>query len=118
SKFNICILINLIHCLTSFVIEGGVSMRMFWGGPIRGDKYDSPGSMSEGHFEILLSLTPINSQKVKLALKDYFVDGCTRKKACDRNNVSQGYFSISMRKVMQTNRLVASIAEFYMPKRF
>ncbi|EFC4474861.1 PapB/FocB family fimbrial expression transcriptional regulator [Escherichia coli] len=67
---------------------------------------------------ILLSLTLINSPKVRLALKDYFVDGCTRKKACERNNVSQGYFSISMRKVMQTNRLVASIAGFYIPKQF
>ncbi|TGH36351.1 PapB/FocB family fimbrial expression transcriptional regulator [Escherichia coli] len=74
--------------------------------------------MSENHFEILLSLTPINSQKVRLALKNYFVDGCTRKKTCERNNVSQGYFSISMRKVMQTNRFVASIAEFYIPNRF
>ncbi|WP_425364768.1 PapB/FocB family fimbrial expression transcriptional regulator [Escherichia coli] len=67
---------------------------------------------------ILLSLTLINSPKVRLALKDYFVDGCTRKKACERNNVSQGYFSISMQKVMQTNRLVASIAGFYIPKQF
>ncbi|HAV1607795.1 TPA: transcriptional regulator [Enterobacter hormaechei subsp. steigerwaltii] len=93
-------------------------MKLIWAKPIRGEKYDLPGSMSEDHFEILISLTPINSQKVRLALKDYFVDGCTRKKACDRNNVSQGYFSISLRKVMQTNRLVASIAELYLAKRF
>nr|WP_274539511.1 PapB/FocB family fimbrial expression transcriptional regulator [Escherichia coli] len=85
---------------------------------MRGEKYNSSKNMSENHFEILLSLRSINGQKVRLALKDYFVDSCTRKKTCDRNNVSQGYFSISMRKVMQTDRLVASITEFYMPKRF
>ncbi len=34
-------------------------MRIFWGGPIKEDKYDSPGSMSEAHFDDI-ALTDTN----------------------------------------------------------
>ncbi|MCV5900549.1 adhesin biosynthesis transcription regulatory family protein, partial [Escherichia coli] len=41
--------------------------------------YDTPGSMSDAHFEILAALSPVNSKKVILALRDYFVLGLTRR---------------------------------------
>lgn len=88
-------------------------MRMYWGTPIKGDRYNAPGSMTEEHFNQLILITSINSQRVIFALRDYFVEGCTRKQACERNNLSQGYFSISMRKFIQTNELVAGIVEYY-----
>ncbi|ELB8003538.1 TPA: transcriptional regulator [Escherichia coli] len=56
--------------------------------------------MSENHFEILLSLTPINSQKVRFVLKYYFLDGCSKKNTSDRNNVYQGDFSVILRKII------------------
>ncbi|HCL7979515.1 PapB/FocB family fimbrial expression transcriptional regulator [Escherichia coli] len=92
-------------------------MKICWRPAIKGERYNLPGSMTEEHFDKLISLTPINSRKVTLALKDYFVNGYTRKNACDKNNVSQGYFSISVRKLMRTNNMVASIVEFYILSR-
>ncbi|HFI1539233.1 TPA: PapB/FocB family fimbrial expression transcriptional regulator, partial [Escherichia coli] len=73
--------------------------------------YDTPGSMSDAHFEILAALSPVNSKKVILALRDYFVLGLTRREACENHDVAQGYFSVSLRKLLETNRLVAELAE-------
>ncbi|HAU8119999.1 TPA: transcriptional regulator [Escherichia coli] len=60
---------------------------------------------------ILAALSPVNSKKVILALRDYFVLGLTRREACENHDVAQGYFSVSLRKLLETNRLVAELAE-------
>ncbi|EFN3859252.1 transcriptional regulator, partial [Escherichia coli] len=44
---------------------------------------------------------------------DFFVHGKSRKEACERHNVAQGYFSISMRKFLMINSTVAKLAKFY-----
>ncbi|WP_280176309.1 PapB/FocB family fimbrial expression transcriptional regulator [Escherichia coli] len=77
--------------------------------------YDTPGSMSDAHFEILAALSPVNSKKVILALRDYFVLGLTRREACENHDVAQGYFSVSLRKLLETNRLVVELAVYYQP---
>ena len=46
-------------------------------------------------------------------MEDFFFHGKSRKEACERNNVAQGYFSISMRKFLKINNIVAQVAKFY-----
>ncbi|HAY0237691.1 TPA: adhesin biosynthesis transcription regulatory family protein [Escherichia coli] len=82
-------------------------------GTLSRDRYSSPGSMSIEHFRCLIEISSINSQKVISAMEDFFVHGKSRKEACERNNVAQGYFSISMRKFLKINSAVARVSKFY-----
>ncbi|EFH2540535.1 transcriptional regulator, partial [Escherichia coli] len=43
-----------------------------------------PGKMSEMHFWLLVEISPIHSEKIILALKDFLVMGYTRKEVCER----------------------------------
>ncbi|HBA9158828.1 TPA: hypothetical protein J1300_004649, partial [Escherichia coli] len=45
-----------------------------------------------------------------------FVHGYTRKEACEKHNVSQGYFSICIRKVNFINDTVGYLIKYYLPK--
>ncbi|HGW6410495.1 TPA: PapB/FocB family fimbrial expression transcriptional regulator, partial [Escherichia coli] len=36
-----------------------------------------------------------------------------RKEACEKNEVAQGYFSIILRKVLETHEIVKSIIRYY-----
>ncbi|MGT9631022.1 PapB/FocB family fimbrial expression transcriptional regulator [Escherichia coli] len=47
------------------------------------------------------------------ALEDFFVHGMTRKDACDKHKVAQGYFSISMRKFIKVNNTVSHLTRYY-----
>ncbi|EFN7493756.1 TPA: adhesin biosynthesis transcription regulatory family protein [Escherichia coli] len=69
--------------------------------------------MSVEHFRCLIEISSINSQKVISTMEDFFFHGKSRKEACERNNVAQGYFSISMRKFLKINNIVAQVAKFY-----
>ncbi|XBY10275.1 PapB/FocB family fimbrial expression transcriptional regulator [Escherichia coli] len=47
-----------------------------------------------------------------LALRDYFVLGLTRREACEKSRCgTRLFFSVSLRKLLETNRLVAELAE-------
>ncbi|EHZ9981839.1 transcriptional regulator [Escherichia coli] len=83
---------------------------------VSGERFSKPGSMTQEHFDLLIKIAPINSNKVKLALCDYFVHGYTRKEACEKHNVSQGYFSICIRKVNFINDTVGYLIKYYLPK--
>ncbi|BCG34669.1 TPA: transcriptional regulator [Escherichia coli] len=91
-------------------------MRISLNEKIKGERFNTPGNMSREHFILLIELSPISSEKVRLALYDFFVDGVTRKEACTRHNVSQGYFSISVRKFIQVNDRVTKAVKYYLPK--
>ncbi|MFO6428140.1 PapB/FocB family fimbrial expression transcriptional regulator [Escherichia coli] len=49
--------------------------------------------MSELHFWLLIEISPIHSEKIILALKDFSIMGYSRKEVCERHNISSGYFS-------------------------
>ena len=91
-------------------------MRILLNEQIKGEKFNTPGNMSREHFNLLIELSPINSRKVKLALCDFFVGGTTRKEVCTKYNVSQGYFSISVRKFIKVNDKVTKVVKYYLPK--
>lgn len=79
-----------------------------------GDRFTKPGSMSSEQFDYLIKISSINSEKVIGSLRDFFVRGMSRKEACGKNNVAQGYFSISMKKLIRINNDVAKLSKFYM----
>ncbi|EHJ2160536.1 transcriptional regulator [Salmonella enterica] len=72
-----------------------------------------PGEMTDTHFNLLAALTTIYSEKVILALRLYLVDGYLRKDACERYNVSPGYFSVCLNKLEKTYRTARILADYY-----
>ncbi|MCZ8781151.1 adhesin biosynthesis transcription regulatory family protein [Escherichia albertii] len=73
----------------------------------------SPGKMSEGQFWLLVEISPVHSEKVISALRDFLVMGYTRKEACERNEVSQGYFSGALRRFQRIHQIVNKLIPFY-----
>ncbi|HAL1060832.1 transcriptional regulator [Escherichia coli] len=69
--------------------------------------------MSHELFKFLIDLSAINSKKVIYALEGYFVHGLSRKEVCQQYDVSQGYLSISLRKIEKINHVVSNIIPFY-----
>lgn len=72
-----------------------------------------PGDMSQEHFNKLLNISTIHSEKVISALEDYCVRGSDRKTACNKFSVSQGYFSICLRKLQRLDQNVADMIQYY-----
>ncbi|EJN0634442.1 transcriptional regulator, partial [Escherichia coli] len=44
---------------------------------------------------------------------DHLVNGMSRKDACKKNNVSQGYLSLSLRRIFYANELISQIMKYY-----
>ena len=51
------------------------------------------GQVPEYQFWLLAEISPVHSEKVINALRDYLVMGYNRMEACGRHGVSPGYFS-------------------------
>ena len=76
----------------------------------------SPGKMSESQFWLLAEISPVHSEKVLNALRDFLVLGYTRREACERHEVSQGYFSGALRRFQMINQAVIKLIPFYIQK--
>ena len=72
-----------------------------------------PGKMSENHFWLLIEVSPVHSEKVINALKDFLVLGYTRREACERHEVSQGDFSGALGRIQHTHQMVNRLVPFY-----
>ncbi|EIL6232712.1 adhesin biosynthesis transcription regulatory family protein [Salmonella enterica] len=72
-----------------------------------------PGKMSENHFWLLAEISPVHSEKVINALKDFLVLGYTRKESCERHSVSQGYFSGALARFQRVSQTVNRLVPFY-----
>lgn len=72
-----------------------------------------PGMMPEEQFWLLVSISPIHSEKVINALMDFMVQGYDRKAACERHGVSQGYFSGAIDRFWRTHQTVNRLIPFY-----
>ena len=75
-----------------------------------------PGKMSESQFWLLAEISPVHSEKVINALRGFLVLGCTRKEACERHEVSQGYFSGALGRIQRTHQTVNRLIPFYTSK--
>ncbi|HGA9173127.1 TPA: F1845 fimbrial adhesin operon transcriptional regulator DaaA [Salmonella enterica subsp. enterica serovar Saintpaul] len=72
-----------------------------------------PGKMSESQFWLLAEISPVHSEKVLNALRDFLVLGYTRREACERHEVSQGYFSGALGRFQRTHQAVNRLVPFY-----
>ena len=72
-----------------------------------------PGRMTDHHFWLLVEISPLHSEKVINALRDFLVLGYTRKEACERHEVSQGYFSGALGRIQRTHQTVNRLVPFY-----
>ncbi|ECG6539628.1 transcriptional regulator [Salmonella enterica subsp. enterica serovar Frintrop] len=70
-----------------------------------------PGKVPEDFFWSLIELSPLRSKKVVCALKDYLVLGYTRREACERYNVSYGYFSIAFKRIRHVDDIVHQLVK-------
>ncbi len=73
----------------------------------------SRGQLVEDQFWLLIELAMIRSDKTINALKDYLVSGETRKAACERHNVSNGYLSTSLSRLYRVNYIVTQLIPYY-----
>ncbi|CAD6074472.1 TPA: PapB/FocB family fimbrial expression transcriptional regulator [Escherichia coli] len=80
-------------------------MKCFW--------HIYPGRMSKEHFYGLIEISGIHSQRMIGALEDYCVNGEERKEVCAKHNVSQGYFSVCLKKFQMVNKTVAGLLPHY-----
>lgn len=74
-----------------------------------------PGKMSENQFWLLAEISPVHSEKVINALRDFLVLGYTRREACERHDVSQGYFSGALGRFQRVSMTVSRLVPFYTP---
>ncbi|EBS3611290.1 TPA: adhesin biosynthesis transcription regulatory family protein [Salmonella enterica subsp. enterica serovar Eastbourne] len=76
----------------------------------------APGNMPESQFWLLVEISPLHSEKVINALRDFLVLGYTRRETCERHDVSQGYFSGALARVQRTHQTVNRLVPFYSPE--
>lgn len=112
---------NIFAYLNSYRLSCLVvwSSRMDSGGLYFRKKYDRallPGKMPENQFWLLVEISPLHSKKVIDALRDFLVLGYTRREACERHEVSQGYFSGALGRFQCTHQTVSSLIPFYIPE--
>lgn len=70
-------------------------------------------SLSEEQFWMLIDISPLHSEKVICALRDFLVFGYSRKEVCEKNNVSLSYFSIALGRLSHVNHVVSSLVSYY-----
>ncbi|EHR6806612.1 transcriptional regulator [Salmonella enterica] len=72
-----------------------------------------PGKLSEEHFWLLIEISSMHSERVILALKDYLVFGYTRKYVIERYHVNNGYFSVSLARLINVSKTVSKLIPYY-----
>ncbi len=72
-----------------------------------------PGKVSEDFFWTLVELSPLRSEKVVRALRDFLVQGYTRKEVCEKYGVSYGYFSVALKRIRHVNNIICQLMHSY-----
>ena len=70
-------------------------------------------ALSSEHFDLLVELSSIHSQKIILAMRDHLVMGDSRKVVCERYGVNAGYLSVCIGRLLRVERNVSKLARFY-----
>ncbi|EFA4272662.1 transcriptional regulator [Escherichia coli] len=73
----------------------------------------TPGGMPEDLFWLLIELSPIHSDKIIMALRDFLVSGIERRLIYKNRGISAGYFSGALGRFQRTSFLAAKIARYY-----
>ncbi|EFK9059093.1 transcriptional regulator [Escherichia coli] len=82
-------------------------MKRIYGGKLM------PASLSNEHFWMLIEISPVYSEKMIRALRDFLVLGKERKKVCELHNVSPSYFSVALGRISHVNEIVSSLTTYY-----
>ena len=75
-----------------------------------------PGRVDKGHLDILIDISPIRSDKVIIALSEYYVNGIKRRVICEKYGVNPGYLSLKIREVQDLNYRIYKLLPFYIDK--
>lgn len=75
-----------------------------------------PGKVDKEHFTILIDISSIRSDKIIIALGEYYVHGEKRKVVCEKHGVNQGYFSLKIRELQDLNTSIYNLLPFYIDK--
>lgn len=70
-------------------------------------------NICSAHFCLLIELSGVRSDKVIMSLRDHLVDGMSKKHACQKNDVSLSYFSLSLKKLLYTHNILTLISKYY-----
>ena len=70
-----------------------------------------PGKVPEDFFWALIELSPLRSEKVVRALRDFLVLGYTRKEVCEKYSVSYGYFSVALKRIRHIDDIVCQLVK-------
>ncbi|HED0168020.1 TPA: adhesin biosynthesis transcription regulatory family protein [Salmonella enterica subsp. enterica serovar Mississippi] len=72
-----------------------------------------PGEIAEEHFWLLIEISPIHSEKIIGALKDFLVTGYSRKEVCERHGISPGYFSGALGRFRHVSLTISQLIPYY-----
>lgn len=72
-----------------------------------------PGNMPEVQFWLLVEISPIHSEKMISALREFLVHGYSRKDICRKYNISSGYFSSSLGRFQRVVFTVMQLMPYY-----
>lgn len=72
-----------------------------------------PGNMPEVQFWLLVEISPIHSEKMISALREFLVHGCSRKDICRKYNISSGYFSSALGRFQRVVFTVMQLMPYY-----
>lgn len=71
------------------------------------------GRVAEEQFWLLVEISSMHSEKAINALRDYLVNGLSRKEACNAYQVNSGHFTIGLNRLQHINHAVAKLAKYY-----
>lgn len=72
-----------------------------------------PGNMPEVQFWLLVEISPIHSEKMISALREFLVHGYSRKDICRKYNISSGYFSSALGRFQRVVFTVMQLIPYY-----
>ncbi|EJZ3074357.1 transcriptional regulator [Escherichia coli] len=72
-----------------------------------------PGNMPEVQFWLLVEISPIHSEKMISALREFLVHGYSRKDICRKYNISSGYFSSALGRFQRVVFTVMQLMPYY-----
>ena len=79
----------------------------------RGGGVLKPGEVSEPLFWWLIELSPLRSEKMVCALRDFLVMGYSRREVCERYKVSYSYFSVVLKRIIYIDRVICELMYYY-----
>ncbi|EEJ0025510.1 transcriptional regulator [Salmonella enterica subsp. enterica] len=72
-----------------------------------------PGSVSESQFVLLIEISKIRSTRVRKALRDYFVDGCSIADVCMKHLLDRCYFYRKLKFFHSLNDKIVLLSAYY-----